>query len=291
MVDKIRLALEAYADDPASAAQSLQALITEDQKVFLRASALLRAERDKPGFQPLIQLLAKNTGVIQQLCDPNLLDKEASIDLAQLIAGIEPGLDGKLVRLLPARGADTSDPAKTLAAERVLELLEAISVSNRVVPMLAHLVHHPNGRLRAKVSLLISRWTRNVRAAEDRLDEKDARVRANAVEALWGDKTNRATAVLWRALNDVNNRVVGNALFGLYKLGEQSVIPQIVSMATHETPIFRATAAWTMGQTCDPQFLPLLEKMTRDLYASVRKSAARGIAQIRKQEKAEEKSA
>jgi HEAT repeat protein len=287
MTEKIRLALELYEQDPEGAAQSLQALIEEDQTQFVRAAAALRTEGDSPGFQPLIKLLAQSNGVIRQLCDPGFLDKESSIDLVKRIAAIEPALDSTLVRLLPGRGWDSSDPAQALAAERVLELLGAISVSNRIVPMLAHLIQHPNPRLRAKVSLLIARWTRNVRMAEDRLDETDARVRANAVEGLWGDKTGRATSVLWRAVNDADNRVVGNALFGLYELRDQKIIPYIVNMATHEKPKFRATAAWTMGQTRDPQFLSALETLTHDLYAAVRKCATRAMGQIRKVEDAE----
>jgi Vesicle coat complex, various subunits len=65
-------------------------------------------------------------------------------------------------------------------------------------------------------------------------------------------------------------------------LQDQNVIPYIFNLAGHEKPLFRATAAWTMGQTKDPQFLPALEKLTHDLYASVRKSAARGMEQMPK---------
>jgi HEAT repeat protein len=39
-----------------------------------------------------------------------------------------------------------------------------------------------------------------------------------------------------------------------------------------------------MGRTGDPQFLPALENLTRDLYAAVRKSARKAIAQINKPE-------
>lgn len=287
MTEKIRLALEVHLEDPEGAAQSLRALIEEDQIQFVRAVAALRTEGDSPGFQPLIKLLAQSNGVLRQVCDPELLDKESSIDLAQRIAGIEPELDSRLVRLLPGRGSDHADPANALLSERVLEVLGSISVSNRVVPMLAHLIQHPNARLRAKVSLLIARWTRNVRMAEDRLEETDARVRANAIEALWGDKTSRASSVLWRAVNDVDNRVVGNALFGLYELRDQKIIPYILTMAAHEKPKFRATAAWTMGQTHDPQFLPALETLSHDLYAAVRKCATRAMGQIRKAEDSE----
>src|SRR5579864_6289070 len=110
MTEKIRLALEVYAEDPAAAGRSLRALIEEDQAQFVRASAALRTQADTPGFQSLIKLLSQNNGVLRQLCDPDLLDKQSSIDLVQRIAGIEPGLDSRLVRLLPGRGFDNSDP-------------------------------------------------------------------------------------------------------------------------------------------------------------------------------------
>jgi len=291
MTERIRLALDAYAGDPAGAAQALRDLIGEDQTQFVRAAALLRNERDKAGFLPLVEILAQTEGICGRLCDPQLLDKDSAVDLAGRIAAIAPTLDGKLVRLLPGRGSDDSDPAKMLQAERILELLDAIADSGRVAPMLAHLTNHPNARLRAKVSLLIARWTPNLRATEIRLEGKDARVRANAVESLWGDKSNRASALLWRAVKDEDNRVIGNALFGLYELQDQNVIPYIFSMAGHEKPLFRATAAWTMGETKDPQFLPALEKLTHDLYASVRKSAARGMAQMPKADAQPESSA
>jgi HEAT repeat protein len=39
-----------------------------------------------------------------------------------------------------------------------------------------------------------------------------------------------------------------------------------------------------MGRTGNPQFLPTLENLTRDLYAVVRKNARKAIAQINKPE-------
>ena len=105
---------------------------------------------------------------------------------------------------------------------------------------------------------------------------------ANAVESLWGASAPSVSEVLLAAANDSNNRVAGNALVGLYRLRDQSAIPRISRMAADSRPQFRATAAWTMGQTGDPRFLPALEKLTRDLYASVRKNAAKAIALIPK---------
>ena len=284
MTERIRHALETYSEDPAGATRTLGELIGKDAGGFVRAAALLLSEEDESEFQILVEVLARSAGTAQRLCDPDLLDKQSSTDLAQRIAAIDTGLDSKLVRLLTGQGVKGSSPAEAVVAERILELLDVTCASNRVVPMLAHLLRHPNARLRAKASLLIGRWTRNVRTAEDRLEESDSRVRANAIEGLWGDKTSRAATVLWRAVKDVDNRVVGNALFGLYEIRDQNAIPSILSMAGHEQPKFRATAAWTMGQTGDPQFLPALEKLTHDLYAPVRKSAARGMERIGKRE-------
>jgi hypothetical protein len=284
MTERIRLVLETYREDPLGARQHLRVLINEDQRGFVTAAAQLLSQEDKTAFQPVIETLARGAGVIQQLCDPELLDKDSSIELAQRIAAIEPRLDTKLVSLLPGRGSVTCDGANAVVAERALEILDAISASMRLVPMLAHLIGHPNPRLRAKISKLVGRTIRNARALEERLNEVDPRVRANAVESLWGEKAPWAPTLLWKATHDVNNRVAGNALFGLYDLQDEKVIPHIVSMAEHPKPLFRSTAAWTMGRTGDKQFLPALEKLTRDLYALVRKNARKAIEQINKPE-------
>src|SRR6266481_9515852 len=121
MMERARLALEMYPENPGRAMQVLRGLFSEDPSGFVRASAPLLSERDTPGSQPLIELLAQSVGVVELLCDPDFLDKQPSIDLAQRIAAIDPGLDSKLVRLLPDRGVNHSDPANTLGAERILE--------------------------------------------------------------------------------------------------------------------------------------------------------------------------
>ena len=198
MNERIRQALESHAGDPSGAAESLRSLLHENQPKFVRSAALLRSDLDKPDFQPLIVVLAQSTALSDQLCDPDLLDKQSGIDLTQRIAAISPGVDATLVRLLPARGSDSSDAVKILRAERILELLEALAGSARVSPMLAHLTNHPNARLQAKVSMLMARWTPNLRKAEKNLEGDNARLRANAVESLWGDKTNRTSSLLWR---------------------------------------------------------------------------------------------
>lgn len=279
--DAIVRTLENYAEDGPACERALREVMSRDGAAFVRvAIRMLRGGHDKPGFQSLIPLLAESSETLAELCNPdNFEDRAESLDLARRLAKIEPQMDTKLLRLLPGRNSDVSD---AIPAERVLELLDAVPQSARIVAPLAHLIHHPNPRLRAKVTLLMGRLVRSARALEERLKEADPRVRANAIESLWGERAAWVADVLWRAVKDPNNRVAGNALYGLYRSqGSESVAPFIVQMAAHREPAFRATAAWIMGQTGDPQFLPALEKLACDLYALVRKNAANAVRSIR----------
>lgn len=230
--------------------------------------------------EPLRQLLAQNDDVIVGLCDPAFLDKAMSIEVARRIAGIEPNLDTRLAKVIPGREQHELNPSEVAVSERALELLEAVSPNFRSVHLIARLTNVHNARLRAKVTLMIGRQIRSARAAEERLQSDDPRVRANMVESMWGEKAHWASAILWKAVKDENNRVVGNALVGLHLLGDEGAIPYIVKMAEDARSSFRATAAWTMGQTGDPQFLAALQPLTHDLYASVRKNAAKAIERI-----------
>jgi len=148
--------------------------------------------------------------------------------------------------------------------------------------MVAHLLRQTQRAAAGESVAANRRWTRNVRTAEDRLDESDSRMRANAVEALWGDKTSRAASrasgAPWRTWISGCRQCV----IRLYELQDQSVIPYILSMAGHEKPHFRATAAWTMGPDWRSAISSVLEKLTHDLYAPFEKALTRGMEQIGK---------
>ena len=282
MTEEIGLAMQTCAEDPSAGESTLHDLMSLDRERFVRASLpLLRTDRDGPGYQCLVKLLARSDQLMDHLCDPDCFSKEVAIELARQIVQFEPQLDTRLVQLLPGRNSTLSNTSNYATIERVLELLEVVSKSARIVPPLAHLMSDPNPRLRAKAALLIGRRVGNSRLAEGFLQQEDPRVRANAVESLWGDTASSAGSVLRLAAKDANNRVVGNALIGLYQLQDRSAVGQILAMSVDRSPLFRTTAAWAMGQTSDPRFLPALEKLARDLFASVRKNASKAIEGIR----------
>ena len=63
--------------------------------------------------------------------------------------------------------------------------------------------------------------------------------------------------------------MVGNALVGLHRLGEiRDVIRHVGKMARRQEALFRATAAWVMGQTGDACYRGVLVHMTRDIRIS-----------------------
>ena len=162
-----------------------------------------------------------------------------------------------------------------------MEILSAISDGTRIIPCIISLVHQSNPYLQSKAVLMIGRINRNIKWVLNRLNDADARVRANAVEALWGVDTEEVRSALRAAARDKNNRVAGNALLALYQLGDCWAIPEITAMASHESARFRSTAAWVMGKTGDSRFSRVLARLVGEPGLTVRSRAFSALAQIK----------
>jgi hypothetical protein len=143
------------------------------------------------------------------------------------------------------------------------------------------LLRHPNAYLRSKAVKMIGRGSRSVKWVMGRLSESDPRVRANAVESLWGVDTVEARTLLTFAASDANNRVVGNALLGLYYAGDAAVLADFTKLALHESMIFRSTAAWIMGESGDCRFTDSLRRLLSDPDSVVRKRAFAALSRIK----------
>jgi len=92
----------------------------------------------------------------------------------------------------------------------------------------------------------------------------------------------KARAVLREAADDPNNRVAGNALLGLYRVGDTFAIPRILQLAVHPQAEFRTTAAWVMAQTGSPRFLPALAQMVRETDRNARTWVFRAITNLKR---------
>ncbi len=223
--------------------------------------------------------MATHFAVLQELCDPEVYTLEIAIQKAKDLIAVRPMLDLDLARMTPREtGDDRLDGPKI---ERVLDLLDAIWKSVRVLSRLVHLLDDPDLRIRSKAAILIGRRVGNLHWAERVGQDRNHRVRANVIEALWDSPLPQCREVFLRALDDADNRVVGNATYGIYRLSPVEGIPLLIALAAHEEASRRVTAAWIMGKTGDPQFRENLQKMLQDKDKQVRSLALKSMFKLR----------
>jgi hypothetical protein len=282
--DDIRTALSAlvrnFEADAAASRKQIRDLLDNDRELFYATSIeILKNTGDSRGAQYLVALMVANGMLLQALCNPDLSRDEA-LSLGRAAMRVDPMSDVSLARDLADSAAGGSkvhvaDPA------RLMDILCEIADAARIMPSLMRMMRHPNPYLRSKAVKMIGRGSRSTKWVMGRLSEPDPRVRANAVESLWGVDTPEARTLLNFAVNDGNNRVTGNAMLGLYYLGEASVLADVIKFAGHESALFRASAAWVMGETGDPRFTETLRRLIADPDATVRKRAFAALGHIK----------
>ncbi|SPE42357.1 conserved hypothetical protein [Candidatus Sulfopaludibacter sp. SbA3] len=259
----------------------IRELLDSDREAFYScARDILKNQNDSRGCQYLVTLFVAYGLLLRALCDASLT-KDQALALARSAVRVDSLADVSLAKALAESSGTGEGPVSERDAGRLMEILGEISDGTRILPSLMRMLRHPNPYLRSKAVKMIGRGSRSVRWVQNRLNEADPRIRANAIEALWGLDSEDARALLLTATRDGNNRVAGNALVALYRLGDHSVIPDVVKMADHESALFRSTAAWVMGESCDPRFTENLAKCLRDSNAAVRTRALSALGSIK----------
>jgi len=278
--------IEGFPVNPVASGKILQRLFAEDPKqFFLDAVSLLRAAPDTPGFYYVLALLHSQNLVLKNLCDPAVFTKQESIALAKRIARIEPLFDMKLAHMLladdrSATAGEAERDVQSKAGLRLLEIMAEASDRGRSL-LLAQLLHHPNAQVRSKATLLVGKSTQDVKWVSQRMGQDDSRVRANALEALWGMESEDCRQVFLEALEDPANRVVGNGILGLYLLDAPSAIRSILTMIEHADEAFRKTGIWLMGETGDLRFLPVLARLMKESTPALRPCVFRAFAKLK----------
>jgi hypothetical protein len=273
--------VQGFDRDPTKYGGLIRKLLRADRQAFYSdAIGLLRTRDESPGVQFLISLLVADELLLRALAEPTLA-REQALALAQMAAQAGVMVDVVLAEYLAECALSLGDGACPPDIQRLMDILSEVSDGPRVIPCLTRLARRTNPYLQSKAVLIIGRVNRNVKWVLDRLTEPDPRVRANAIEALWGIDTKEVRQLLRSAGRDANNRVVGNALMALYQLGDGWVVPQVLKMASHESRRFRATAAWIMGKSGDPRFTRKLARMLGEEHLGVRTRAFAAIGQIR----------
>jgi hypothetical protein len=277
--DLLQGVVEGYSHSPVNAGRAMGEMLARDRQQFYQDSLeILKTAGPTPGPQYLVSLLIENDLLPEALSDPAQFTLEEAIELVKRVSGIEPLVDVKLARWTLDRLQSPDRKSAIPAVQRILGILEQTSIASRLLPTLVQILRVPEPTIRSKVALLIGRHTRDVKWA---LGEPDARVRANAIEAVWGEDVRHARRALWELARDSSNRVAGNALLALYRIGEDAAVDALLEMSARASARFRATAAWVMGQTRDARFLEALGRMESDSNESVRRNAALATEQIK----------
>ena len=265
--------------------RDMRRLLEKDPVPFLRSACrILKTNSNGPGAEYLTELLWGSPVLAGSLIDPALLPLEQAICFARRWAKYDPMLDIKLLHMgFPTDGGAVCD-IDIVRAKRVLSMVNELPPRRHILFPLVSLLRSPDPAVRSKAASLYGRTSGNAEWVRSRLGEPDARVRANAVESLWGADSTAARTVLKEASRDRNHRVAANALIGLHQTGTDVTV-SLQKMCCGTDPLARAAAAFAMGRILNPQFIPVLEHLVKDDNPRVRSQALRALIRIRRHQR------
>ncbi len=270
--------LRRFDRDPDESRRRIRQLLERDVEAFYRAAIeSLGAADGSAGERYLVSTLLRHDLLLRALCEPTLSAPQAHA-VIRMAAEVNPGSS-----CLLARGLSDEKLAENFGPQalfRMIDLLSSACGTERILPFLRLLVRHPDPHVRSKAVLLVGPYE-GPGWLQARLSEPDARVRASATEALGALRGPAVEALLLAAAGDDNNRVAATALVELYRHGYADSAEALVRMANHASPRFQASAAWAMGMTGDPEFVPTLAHMLANAEPSVRKPAFAALKRIR----------
>jgi hypothetical protein len=282
----ISKAVESFKEKDPGGAEALQLLASSDPAIFFAASIqVLAASKPSEGWRHLILSLAKDKRLGLALLDPKActLPEALAVTRAAAEAGVQLQASFELALNKALQGQAT--PHKT---DRILRILEVLSVTcgqSCWNSFQVELMAYPDKVVRSKAALLIGKSTRNVAWIARRLLNRDPRVQASAVEALWGLDAEEVKPHYLAALKSTNNRVAANAALGLYLSGDATAIPTLFEMLRRPDPLFRLSALWAMGETRDERFLPVLAAHYKQAEGKLRLATVGATSKIRRREK------
>lgn len=251
--------LKSFPENPQQHGRRLRELLDEAPAEFLSVARGVFLDRsDTMQSRFLLALLSSHGHLLAMLRDLDKVNRETAILAARQVHKLDPGFERMVARMLlesqkGLRGA--------FEPEFLLNLLEGASGGLTLLPALGQLRNSDDPRVRSSMALLLGKseraqdWFRLLRS------DPDPRVRANAIESLWGQQGPFAAACFESGAQDGHQRVVANSWLGLYLQGDAGAVAGLAGMAKHADPLFRSAGSWAMGRSKDPRFLPLLREL------------------------------
>jgi HEAT repeat protein len=220
--------------------------------------------------------LCREQNYLDQLFDPAQLSVQAARTALEAFRAFDPQFSLKFAeRLAPNRQGVT--PA---ILQRSLELLVGLSTYESFIPQLQSLTRHPDLHVRSKAVKALCQARPNKSLIDRHAHSEDARVRANAVEALWRNKTEDARAAFEVAVKDPDHRTALNAVVGLYYMDDPRAVQMLENMAGHPEAPFRRATVWALDLLADARTRPFLEKLVADPSPIIQANAQRALAKL-----------
>lgn len=283
---KISKAIEAFPQNEQEAKKTLNGLASSDPAAFFAAGIRVAAS-SKPsgGLRYLILTMAKDKRLSIGLLDSSVCSLEEALAVTRAAAEAGAQLQATFEMALNKALQGQANPQKAERIGRILDVLAVTCDQNCWNSFQVELMAYPDKIVRAKAALLIGRSTRNVAWIARRLLDRDLRVQASAVEALWGLDAGETKPHFLSALKSSNNRVAANAAYGLYLSGDSGAPRVLLDLLRHNDPAFQLSALWAIGKTRDERFLAALSEYYKHVQGKLRLAAVGAMAKIRHREK------
>lgn len=267
--------------------RDMRRLLEKDPQALLHSACrILKSSSEGPGAAFAMEQLWSNPILVAGLVDPVMLPLATAIEFAKRWQAFDPLLDIKLLHKgFPSEDGGVHD-VDIIRAKRALAIVNELPANRHILLPLVNLMCSSDGRVRSKAAAIYGRTCQNPDWVQKRLREADPRVRANAVESLWGQDSDLVRAVLQEASRDQNHRVAVNALIGLHLSGVADVTDSLQKMAHSPDPMARAAAAFGMGRILEDEFKPALEVLLKDGNPNVRGRALQALIGLRRRQQA-----
>jgi HEAT repeat protein len=286
-VNDISRALESFNEKTAESKKTLNDLANSDPAVFFVAGLrVVCAAKPSEGLRHLILALAKDKRLSLGLLDSSICTLEEALAISQAAADAGVQLQAPFEMALNKALQGQANPQKAELISRILDLLAITGDPSCWSSFQVELMAYPDKIVRSHAALLIGRSTRNVAWIARRMLDRDPRVQASAVEALWGLDPDEVRPHYLAALKSTHNRVAANAGLGLYLSGDVTAQRILLEMLRHDDPFFRRSALWAIGETQDERFLPALTEYYKQADGKLRLAAVGAMSRIRRHGKA-----
>ena len=263
--------------NPFTTSRSLRQLRDADpgrfQEFALRSIAELP---ENPGIRFVATLVPLSEPILELIANPKAFSEDSARRIVEVMRRVDSQTEAKLLRLITG---NPSNPLPSQMIDRILDLVDAVSDSPRLVPVLMQIFRSADSYSRARLSLSIGKHHRNKDWIEDRMRDTDPRVRANAVAANWLQKDDAALTLFAAALRDPHHRVIGNGAVGLYYAGDLRSLRVFGELLANQDPNWRAAGLWGIGHVQDTRFKGQIARLSEDRDMIVRRSLI--VAQAR----------